>query len=88
MSDIIPPPGPAGIWRVLILDRDPTDPKWVIATIAPGDVLPASPAAPLGYDQGEITAWIRARHGLGPATALVPLVRPLAWRVDEEGQPR
>ena len=31
-----------GPWRVLILDRDPRDPKWILATVAtPGDVRPA-----------------------------------------------
>jgi hypothetical protein len=30
-----------GPWRILVLDRDHTDPKWLVATIAPGDVRPA-----------------------------------------------
>ena len=36
-----------GPWRLLILDRDPTDPKWILATVAtPSDVGPAWPTAP------------------------------------------
>ena len=33
-----------GPWRILILDRDPADPKWILATVAaPDDVRPARP---------------------------------------------
>ena len=33
-----------GPWRILILDRDPADPKRILATVAaPGDVRPARP---------------------------------------------
>jgi hypothetical protein len=34
VQPIIPAPGPNGPWRVLILDRDLADPKWILATIA------------------------------------------------------
>jgi hypothetical protein len=38
---LTPPPG-NGSWRVLILDRDAEDPKWIFATITlPTDVRPA-----------------------------------------------
>src|SRR6266487_1157623 len=38
-----PPPG-NGPWRVLILDSDPADPKWIVATVArPEDVRRATP---------------------------------------------
>ena len=46
MQPIIPAPGPHGPWRVLILDRDPADPKWILATIAtPDEIRPARPDA-------------------------------------------
>ncbi len=38
MSHIIPAHGTRP-WRILILDRDPADPKWVLATVViPSDV--------------------------------------------------
>ncbi len=41
MSPIIPASG-NGPWRILILDRDPADPKWILATVViPSDVRPA-----------------------------------------------
>jgi hypothetical protein len=44
VQPIIPAPGPNGPWRVFILDRDPADPKWILATVAtPGDIRPARP---------------------------------------------
>ena len=34
----------AELWRLLIFDADPADPKWILATVAsPGDVRPAGP---------------------------------------------
>jgi hypothetical protein len=71
-----------GPWRILLLDRDPADPKWIITTVPDsGDVRPAEP----GDDApDEVTAaWVSARHGQGPAR-LTPLPRALAWRGDEK----
>jgi hypothetical protein len=67
---------------VLILDRDPDDPKWVLTTVVElADVRPAGPDAALD----EVTArWVSGRVGL--ALALTPLRGALAWRVDEPGQ--
>ena len=49
-------------WRILILDRDPEDPKWLFATVSiPSDVRPAVLDASGHYqDWPEITAWVRA----------------------------
>ena len=47
-----------GPWRLLILDRDPQDPKWILATVAtPGDVEPA--------DLGDVLAILPARAARG-----------------------
>jgi hypothetical protein len=70
-------------WRVLILDRDPADRKYIVATVAiAADVRPARPSSPHG-DLDEITAWMRTHYGLGPSITLLPLVRPLAWTITQ-----
>jgi hypothetical protein len=73
-----------GPWRLLILDRDPADPKWIVATVTtPADVQPAligpggEPAA-LG---GEVGQWLRGL--LGHPVRLTPLHRPEVWSIDE-----
>jgi hypothetical protein len=82
---IIPAPGPNGLWRVLILDRDPADPKWILATVAsPGGVRPARPGATADE---MTTAWVAAAAGLF-RPALIPLPGALCWRVDEGEKPR
>ncbi len=76
------PPGPNGPWRLLILDRDPADPKWILATVTtPADVQPAQ--------RGDATAivpaggaWVRGLLGR-PGAALIPLHCPQVWRIDE-----
>ena len=76
-----------GPWRLLILDRDPQDPKWILATVtSPGDVEPA--------DLGDVLAilpaggaWVRRLLGQ-PHAALTPMTRAHVWRVDEGGKPR
>jgi hypothetical protein len=76
-----------GPWRLLILDRDPTDPKWILATVtSPGDVQPANlgdvlTILPAGG------AWVRDLLGRPHAT-LTPMTPAHVWRVDEGGQPR
>jgi len=73
------PPGRNGPWRVLILDRDPDDPKWIVATVVElADVRPAGPGA--AVDE-VTTAWVAGRAGLARA-ALTPLPGALAWRVE------
>jgi hypothetical protein len=83
-----------GPWRVLILDRDRTDPKWLLCTVArPGDVRPAQPgigtrrADPGAAVDEMTTAWVASASGLYRPT-LIPLPAALAWRVDEGGTPR
>ncbi len=79
------PPGPSGPWRILILDRDPQDPKWIMATVAlPSDVRPAVLDA-AGTHTGEqaAAAWVAALTGR--AVVLVPIPGAMAWRVDEGG---
>ncbi len=74
-----------GPWRVLILDRDPADPKWILTTVAsPGDVRPAYPGATVD----EVTAaWVASAAGLS-RPALTPVPGALCWRVDEGGKQR
>jgi hypothetical protein len=72
-----------GPWRILILDPDPGDPKWILATIAePGDVRPAPPC---DTEPGELAAaWVRARNGQAPTLTAMPGAR--CWRVDGAAQ--
>jgi hypothetical protein len=80
---IAAPPGTNGPWRLLILDRDPADPKWILATVtSPADVTPADLAALLTNRDG-ITAWVRAQLGRPDAT-LVPMTRAHVWHIDED----
>lgn len=52
-----------GPWRVIIFDPDPSDPRWVIATVAgPGDVRAGGlPASEAGWHAVE--TWVRLRTG-------------------------
>jgi hypothetical protein len=80
-------PARNGPWRLLILDRDPTDPKWILALVmAPGDVRPAQ-LGPGGTVAGweMVTAWVRGLLGR-PYATLTPLTHPDMWRVDENPQ--
>jgi hypothetical protein len=72
-----------GPWRILVLDRNPEDPVWLIATIAPGDVRPAW-AGEMTVDE-VTTRWAATATGLY-RPVFAPLVRPSVWRIDE--QPR
>jgi hypothetical protein len=69
----------AGLWTLLILDRDDLDdPRWLIATITPDDVRPATESS---HEPGEDTrAWVasRASH---PRVTLHPLFAR-CWRLD------
>jgi hypothetical protein len=70
-----------GPWRVLMLDRDPDDPRWLLATVTlPSDVRPAVLDAAGRYtDWAEVTAWVRGQ--LGHASVLLPVHDALAWTV-------
>lgn len=79
-----PAPGPSP-WRYLILDRDPADPIWVIATVTlPADVRPAALDAGRYRDWSEVTEWVRAQ--IGRPVQLTPLHDPLVWLIDEAGR--
>jgi hypothetical protein len=68
-----------GPWRILILDADPADPKWILATVTqPGHVRPANPEAAV---VDEVTAaWvIRSSEIPDP---LLTAVRAKCWRID------
>jgi hypothetical protein len=69
-------------WRILLLDRDPADPKWLLATVVlPADVRPAVLDAARRYSEWEaVTVWVR--ETLGRAVALVPVHDALAWRIE------
>jgi hypothetical protein len=67
-------------WRILILDRERGDPKWILATVAtPDDVRPARPGATVDE---VTTAWVASAASLFHP-ALTPLLSALCWRVDE-----
>jgi hypothetical protein len=73
-----------GPWRILVLDHDPTDPKWILATVAtPGDVRPAYPC---DTAVDEVTAaWVATATGLY-RPALTRLRHADVWRIDEQPQ--
>ena len=72
-----------GPWRLLVLDRDPTDPKWLVVAVAPGDVRPVTSIASVIPDMDEVThAWAAAASGLR-RPAFTRLVHPEVWRIDE-----
>ncbi len=81
----LPTPAGNGPWRLLILDRDPADPKWLLATIAvPGDVRPAVIGSGGVFAAlAEAGRWVRGLLGR-PGAALIPLHRPEVWRIDEQ----
>jgi hypothetical protein len=63
-----------GPWRLLVLDPDREDPKWLIVTVShPRDVRPADPAA---TDPDDVTrAWAGG--------ALTAVRHARVWRIDE-----
>jgi hypothetical protein len=74
-----------GRWRLLVLDADAADPKWLLCTVAePADVRPAGPADTAPDDLTR--AWVSARHGQ-PGVTLTALPRARAWRIDESPAP-
>ena len=78
MPQMMPQP-----WRMLLLDRDPAEPRWILATVAIGtDVIPATLNAEGAYTGwNEVTDWLRAQLG---DVALVPLRAVDAWAVNQQ----
>jgi hypothetical protein len=75
-------PGPTGQWRLLILDRNPDDPQWIIATVtAPGDTKTA--LLEVGGHPGWEGAgrWISER--VGQPVELEGLHDALVWLIRE-----
>jgi hypothetical protein len=67
-----------GPWRILILDRDREDPKWIVATVgAPGDVRPARRGE---TEPDDVNAAWASRNGRN--AVLLPMRGALAWRID------
>ncbi len=89
MSPVSTPaaPGSNGPWLVLLLDRDPADPKWLICTVAePSHVRPALlDAARRHTGEAEAAAWVTSLTGR--RVALVPVRDVLAWRIDQVREP-
>jgi hypothetical protein len=69
-------------WRVLILDRDPEDPKWIMATVESADhVMPALLDSAGRYSGwGDATRWVAAQSGSEPI--LIPVMDALAWKIN------
>ncbi len=68
-----------GPWRILILDADPADPKWILATVTqPDHVRPANPEAAV---VDEVTAaWVV--HSSEMPDPLLTTMRAKCWRID------
>jgi len=86
-TPLMPPPGTPGPWRVLILDRSPDDPKWIIATVvSEGDVRPAVLDESGSYDWADVVEW--AENVIGNPVSLTPMHDsftpthdPLVWAI-------
>jgi hypothetical protein len=68
-------------WRILVLDADLTDRKWLIATIeTPADVRPAG----TGDGVDEVTErWVATETGVD-RPGFTRLRGALCWRIDEQ----
>ena len=67
------------IWHLLILDRAPKGPRWLLCTLAPGDAHPADVSADGAVNLTEGHAWCRDRLGAVALEELSPGY--LAWHV-------
>jgi hypothetical protein len=81
-------PSGKGPWRVLILDRNPADPKWLVATVSLSlDVRMAVVEADGRYqDWPEVVRWVSEVSGQD--VELIPVTDALCWHVDERRPPR
>ena len=84
-SSVFDPPRGNGPWRLLVLDRDPADPKWLLATVShPEDVRPVVlDVAGRHAGEQDVTAWACQVLGL-PEVALVPVHDALLWRIERK----
>lgn len=74
-----------GPQRVLILDRDPGQPRLLLATITlDGDVCDAPDAGGPYGDWDAVKSWVRSRAGRS-RIAVLPVTGALAWHVLEGG---
>jgi hypothetical protein len=68
-----------GPWRILILDADPADPKWILATVTqPDHVRPANPEAAVVDEVTE--AWVV--HGSEVPRPVFTAMPAKCWRID------
>ena len=68
-----------GPWRILILDADPADPKWIMATVTqPGHVRPADPDT-AAVDE-VTTAWVV--HSSEVPRPVLTAMPAKCWRID------
>jgi hypothetical protein len=75
-----------GPWQLLVLDRDPADPKWLVVTVNPGGVRPVTTVEAVIPDLDEVTqAWAATAAGLY-RPAFTRLVHPEVWLIGEGGQ--
>jgi hypothetical protein len=68
-----------GPWRILILDADPADPKWILATVTqPDHVRPANPEAAVVDEVTE--AWVA--HSSEVPRPVFTAIPAKCWRID------
>jgi hypothetical protein len=82
MASVETPESPNGPWRILVLDRNPDDPLWMILTVVvPTDVGPAA-LDPAGRyrDWRQVCEWVREQTGF--PVSLIPVQDALAWTID------
>jgi len=71
-----------GPWTLLVLDPEPGDPKWIVATVV--EMADVRPAAAADTAPDEVTArWVAGRRRVPVALAQLPGAR--VWRVDQGG---
>lgn len=69
--------------RILILDRDPEQPRLLLATIGvPADIRAAPEGTGRYGDWDAVKSWVRSRAGRS-RIAVVPVTGALAWHVLE-----
>jgi hypothetical protein len=68
-----------GPWRILILDADPADPKWILATVTqPDHVRPSNPDTAAVDEM--TAAWVV--HSSEITDPLLTAMRAKCWRID------